>query len=263
MSWSIGQTPLPLRMAPAPSGRFDPKEIMTRSYGSGKYSDLTVRTPERDFKVHRMVVCEQCQFFEAALKHGWEESNTSVIEVKESAAAMDIVFRSMYGQSLPFLPSRKDNQATLEEKGTPDNFYLALDVLVAADKYLLDGLSAAADLSIVNCIRFAGVHDLVYFAAALQDLGQGQVGNLFALAVIKLSDKLEDLLRMEEAWDTLHARRDLQKLVLGLRLVHFTGENVAFFFEEHTGRPGTDFKTPSTRHVWYQEKCGNSIMNIG
>lgn len=57
-----------------------------------------------------------------------------MIEVTESAATMDIVFRHLYGAPLPFLPMSKDDDETLVNKASFENFILAVGVLEAADK---------------------------------------------------------------------------------------------------------------------------------
>lgn len=37
-------------------------------FESGKYSDLTIKSGPREFKVHKVVVCEQSEWFEKATK---------------------------------------------------------------------------------------------------------------------------------------------------------------------------------------------------
>lgn len=39
---------------------------------SGEYSDLTITSQGKEFRVHRSILCSQSPFFRAALKHGWK-----------------------------------------------------------------------------------------------------------------------------------------------------------------------------------------------
>lgn len=63
-----------------------------------------------------------------------QETQTGIVRVEESAAVMDVAFRHLYKMELPFTPFKKDQEDVLRAKGTGDNFFLALDVLAAADK---------------------------------------------------------------------------------------------------------------------------------
>lgn len=65
-----------------------------------------------------------------------QESQTGVIDVEESEAVMDLLFRHMYKIKIEVFPS-VGSPAPISEKATRENFYLALDVQVAADKVRL------------------------------------------------------------------------------------------------------------------------------
>ena len=41
----------------------DDADWSDRSFGDDKYADLTVKCASREWKVHRVVVCRQCDFF--------------------------------------------------------------------------------------------------------------------------------------------------------------------------------------------------------
>jgi len=41
---------------------------LCRCFESGKYSDLTGQSIAREFKVHKIIVCEQSEWFEKATK---------------------------------------------------------------------------------------------------------------------------------------------------------------------------------------------------
>jgi hypothetical protein len=41
---------------------------LRRCFKSGKHSDVTVQTVAREFKVHKIIVCERSEWFEKATK---------------------------------------------------------------------------------------------------------------------------------------------------------------------------------------------------
>lgn len=134
--------------------------------------------------------------------------------------------------------------------------------LLTKTQYLLDSLSKAADLALLNCINFADLENLVDFANALQDRGQGQVSNLFALTVIRLGSSLRELLGMEEAWFTLHASADLQKLVFEYHMIVDHSQRLVKWFGEKTGCLWSEFEAPAYRSKWYNETWGTVGMEL-
>ena len=55
-------------------GFSDLEAVLRSLLHSGEFSDMTVSCGNRDFKVHRAIVCPQSPFFEAALKDGFKVS---------------------------------------------------------------------------------------------------------------------------------------------------------------------------------------------
>ncbi|KAK4459453.1 hypothetical protein QBC42DRAFT_207970 [Cladorrhinum samala] len=51
--------------------------------GSDKFSDMTIRCGNREFKAHRAVVCSQSAFFDKALTGGFSEAATGIVDLPE------------------------------------------------------------------------------------------------------------------------------------------------------------------------------------
>lgn len=127
---------------------------------------------------------------------------------------------------------------------------------------MLPELGHAADLVLLNFVRFSDTEALVEVAPILEQKHQTQASNIFALTIIELSRNFEDLLREETAWYALHAHADLQKMVIDFRMGNYSEESVAKFFEARTFRPAADFQTPSKRSIWYLQKWGRSFLSM-
>ena len=52
--------------------------ICSRLYDDGKYSDLTVKSSEKTYRVHKAIVCPRSKFFAAACDGHFEASHTSI-----------------------------------------------------------------------------------------------------------------------------------------------------------------------------------------
>ena len=65
---------------------FDPRKSLTEGvrslFGSEKYSDLTVTTQDRSFKVHKAIVCSQSRVLAAMCDSGFKESSTSILRLE-------------------------------------------------------------------------------------------------------------------------------------------------------------------------------------
>jgi hypothetical protein len=55
-------------------GFSDLEVVMKRLLDEGKYADMTISCPGREFKGHRAIICSQSPYFDAALKGGFRVS---------------------------------------------------------------------------------------------------------------------------------------------------------------------------------------------
>ncbi|PPJ52874.1 hypothetical protein CBER1_11199 [Cercospora berteroae] len=120
---------------------------LKRTYESGEWSDLTIFTATRDFRVHKNIVCPACPFFEAACTRDSKEARTGVVKLPESAETVKGILKFIYG-----FPVR---QATAEHAAASDIDHLCecLDIHVAADKYDLPGLRTISRRAVTTYVR--------------------------------------------------------------------------------------------------------------
>ena len=80
---------------------FDPKKSLIEGveslFGSEKYSDLTITTQHRSFKVHRAIVCSQSKVLAAMCDSGFRESSTSILRLEhDDPVAVEGMIRFLY-----------------------------------------------------------------------------------------------------------------------------------------------------------------------
>ncbi|EME80930.1 uncharacterized protein MYCFIDRAFT_197797 [Pseudocercospora fijiensis CIRAD86] len=63
-------------------------------YRSEQWSDLSIETPTRTFRVHKAVVCELNPFMKAACTRGFVESNR--IQLPEDEAVVEAILQHFY-----------------------------------------------------------------------------------------------------------------------------------------------------------------------
>lgn len=69
-----------------------------RMYESGQFSDLTVSTATKNFRVHKAVLCAACPFFEAACTRDFKEAHTNTIILPEEEHVVEGLLRHCYGR---------------------------------------------------------------------------------------------------------------------------------------------------------------------
>ncbi|RAL15393.1 uncharacterized protein BO97DRAFT_440806 [Aspergillus homomorphus CBS 101889] len=105
-----------------------------RYYVSSEFSDLTVHTKIQEFKVHRLVVCGQSEFFSRLYKNEWAENMKNEVNIYEDDPhAIEAMFRSMYG--LEYDSRAGDHTSSL---------IFAIKAYQVADKYLVSRLKTRA-----------------------------------------------------------------------------------------------------------------------
>ncbi|KAK7537159.1 BTB/POZ protein [Phyllosticta citribraziliensis] len=99
-------------------------------FSSSEYSDLTIRTRDGgELKVHKAIVCTTCAFFKNALKNGFKESKTGLIEMpNDPPHAVRALVQYCYHHEYPM---SKD-------------IFIHVEVHIAATTYMLAGLKRLA-----------------------------------------------------------------------------------------------------------------------
>ncbi|KAK2820072.1 hypothetical protein FQN49_007748 [Arthroderma sp. PD_2] len=66
-------------------------------FDSKRFSDLTIRTADKEHKVHKMVICGQSEVFSLMFDHDWKKSLENVIELKaDHPRAIEAMISFMY-----------------------------------------------------------------------------------------------------------------------------------------------------------------------
>ncbi|USW52049.1 Putative BTB/POZ domain-containing protein [Septoria linicola] len=100
----------------------------SKLFGDARWSNLEIRCGEKTWKVHRNIVCSQCEFFEKATEGSFRESSNGVVVLEEDdPSAIEVLLRFFYTGT--YVVPTDDG----EKSWSP----LALPVLVhtMADKY--------------------------------------------------------------------------------------------------------------------------------
>lgn len=111
---------------------------------SEKYSDLTIITQTRSFKVHRAVVCTQSKVLAAMSDSGFKETSTSTLRLEhDDPAAVERMIKFLYTGNY----DQENDEFATDQNGEPSHdLTLMANALVysIADKYDIDRLKAFA-----------------------------------------------------------------------------------------------------------------------
>jgi len=176
---------------------------------SGRYSDLTIKCQEREFKVHKAVVCMQSSFFEACVDGGFRESLDGVINLADDdpdtvSRMLSYIYTMNYSDKDPaHTPSSDDGSDDDElDESTVKRSQLRNNVLVysIADKYGIDGLKnyARNQFERLQSSETLDKSVLLETAALVYDVTRGDDRALRELITARLTRALDILAGDEE-----------------------------------------------------------------
>lgn len=144
--------------------------ICNRLYETGDWSDLTLETATRSFKVHKAILCPASPFFDAVCRNGSEESNAGIIYLTESELVIDAALRHIYQQPIDWLRYHAEDLRDMVEKGcsalviefgsmvlsdtTPSDDGLSINAVWSRLSNILDLESAACKVCASSCPFF-------------------------------------------------------------------------------------------------------------
>ena len=111
---------------------------------SGKYSDLTITTQDRSFKVHKAIVCTQSKVLAAMSDGGFKESSTAILPLDHDDPAtfermVTFLYTGKYDQGNPGITVQ-------DAKPCVGPILLAHTLVYSiADKYDIEDLKALAE----------------------------------------------------------------------------------------------------------------------
>ncbi|GIZ48638.1 hypothetical protein CKM354_001169000 [Cercospora kikuchii] len=172
---------------------------LKRIYESGEWSDLTISTATRDFRVHKNIVCPACPFFEAALTRDFQEAHTGVVKLPESAETVDGMLRFIYGFDV--------GQATVEHAAGTNIEHLreCVDLYVASDKYDLPELRKITRRSVITYVRCANkVNKMVDAGLYMYQQTRGTMeDSIIENVVFVTARNLPNIRKSQSAWQKL------------------------------------------------------------
>ncbi|KAL6707840.1 hypothetical protein ACN47E_003740 [Coniothyrium glycines] len=122
---------------------------------TGEWSDFTVIAEGTKFPVHRVKICKESLFFQAACTGGFAEAVMQSIELPESASTVESLLDEMYDLYNPVTSSLFTGfVATRLDMEKERNMNQLLALFIAADKYNLEKIKRKAAEAMIDRLPF-------------------------------------------------------------------------------------------------------------
>ncbi|EGE02089.1 hypothetical protein TEQG_01129 [Trichophyton equinum CBS 127.97] len=104
-------------------------------FDSSRFADITIRTADDEYKVHKLILCNHSPFFSRMLEHGWKESLEGVVELKDDdPQAIKAMLSFMYKFDY-----------TNPADGCAASFIFDAQLFAVAEKYIMEGLKSCVE----------------------------------------------------------------------------------------------------------------------
>lgn len=143
---------------------------------SGKFSDVLVEANGVCFKAHKAILAARSPYFEAMLTHDTIEAGTSHVKVSDiEPEVMRAILKFVYSATIDLKSFRDVDNNQNSDKNSDDvidtetqKIYrenrFVIDLLVAADKCLLDDLKQICEFALIDIISLKSAVDLLKLA---------------------------------------------------------------------------------------------------
>ncbi|KAL8959986.1 MAG: hypothetical protein Q9193_003239 [Seirophora villosa] len=184
-------------------------------YASGCFTDLTIVCEGHEFKCHKVVVCSQSGFFEAACTNGFQETQTSRIElVDDEAHHVSLMLKFLYAQRYPDRDGFPSSE--LFDEFGPQLFlktYVSLYVL--GDKYGIPMLCTYVAASFAERAESAITADFLKCVPLIySSVPDSSSHPLRTVVVAEITSRASDITTSEELADAV---RELLHSIEGFR----------------------------------------------
>ncbi|KIX08720.1 uncharacterized protein Z518_03377 [Rhinocladiella mackenziei CBS 650.93] len=217
-------------------------------FNSSKFSDFTIKVDDRDFRVHKIIMCGQSEYFDRLFNGDWKEVRDDVVVLKEDdSGAVEAMIRFMY-------ENEYDSSGNSEERISPMVFNVR--VYRVADKY---GVPALKQLSKEKLDHAANIcWDMDDFPHVITDVyGTSECEELRDTIARVSHEYMEALLKKDKFLRVLEETSG------------FAADLVRLMAAAHTTR--TEYQCPSCGGTWeanflpgrryYCQLCGASYSD--
>ncbi|KAG5670692.1 hypothetical protein PVAND_000939 [Polypedilum vanderplanki] len=129
--------------------RFGTKNHLKSLFDSGKDSDITIKAEEKEIKVHKLIL-KRSEVFAKMLNGTSKETQSKIIEIKDIKYEVIVeMCRFLYYDEIPKIDS------------------LALPLLIAADKYMINDLANKCEKFLMLNITIGNFHEVLVTADQL------------------------------------------------------------------------------------------------
>ena len=175
-------------------------------WGSEKYSDLTVTTQHRSFKVHRAIVCPQSKVLAAMCDSGFKESSTSILRLEhDDPATVERMLKFFYTDEY----DHGDLHSPVCHNLMANTFVYSI-----ADKYDIKGLKALAKAKFESPARMAwSDNDYPAVVAKVFDTTPDTDMSLRDIVGLACADHIDEIL-VSKTWGELLSNKGTIGLVI-------------------------------------------------
>ncbi|KAL8643847.1 MAG: hypothetical protein Q9226_008081 [Calogaya cf. arnoldii] len=135
----------------ATSGNMITMLMISSFYDLGKLTDLTIKCGSEEFRCHKIVVCSQSKFFEAACTSGFSETATSTVNLEENPSLIRIMLDFLYTQTYD-LPTTSLTEE-MDEDGDDESLNNLIALYALGDKYAISSLCQHAALDFEEIVH--------------------------------------------------------------------------------------------------------------
>ncbi|KAM5432313.1 hypothetical protein McanMca71_007888 [Microsporum canis] len=129
-------------------------------FDSSKFTDLVIRTVDDDFKVHKVVVCGQSEYFTRLFDGDWKETAENVVDLsKDDPATIEAMVRFMY---------EADYDGSGSNRGRISPMLFNARVYEVAEKYSILHLKERAKTKFKDAVRTCW--DMDDFSPAIKEV---------------------------------------------------------------------------------------------
>ncbi|KAL8685152.1 MAG: hypothetical protein Q9218_007945 [Villophora microphyllina] len=165
---------------------------MYQYYKEGRFTDLIITCQGQKFECHKIVICTQSKFFEAACSNGFKESSSSVVDLPEdNPKYIKFMLEFLYGYRGVYT----DSDTALLDVKSPDyilkNYF---GLIVLGDKYgipaLKEDVEDYLDYHLRPCSSVSDFLELIPFVYTEFKDHHSEIRDTIVQSILRHPDKI-------------------------------------------------------------------------